>query len=226
MVLLDTNTTKGYTQLQIMPSHAIARRGKFHVIFHISFNKAADNWFLENIPRKTRMGFKNAIQRTASLVSQTVLFVCKIAKCLIVCGKRTDNLKEKGCYQHRISSNLRINCSRKKEFSAPSRELRERRPRGRDNLFIRWQAFSKPKATYAWDEPNYFVSLRFVEGTTSHHPEYKEARRASHSVALRRRVYRSGFRLPVDKKKNVALMNKSVQFFHVLSKGHCGELEG
>lgn len=28
MSLLDANTNKGYTQLQIMPSHAIARRGK------------------------------------------------------------------------------------------------------------------------------------------------------------------------------------------------------
>lgn len=32
MLLLDANSNKGYTQLQIMPSHAIARRGKI-IIF-------------------------------------------------------------------------------------------------------------------------------------------------------------------------------------------------
>lgn len=32
MALLDTNTGRGYTQLQIMPSHTLARRGNY--IFH------------------------------------------------------------------------------------------------------------------------------------------------------------------------------------------------
>lgn len=29
MGILDANTNKGYTQIQIMPSHALARRGEF-----------------------------------------------------------------------------------------------------------------------------------------------------------------------------------------------------
>lgn len=29
MTILDTSTGRGYTQMQIMPAHALARRGKF-----------------------------------------------------------------------------------------------------------------------------------------------------------------------------------------------------
>lgn len=32
MGILDANTNKGYTQIQIMPSHALARRGEFFLL--------------------------------------------------------------------------------------------------------------------------------------------------------------------------------------------------
>lgn len=37
MALLEAQTTKGYTQLQIMPCHAIARRGRFEYIRSVEF---------------------------------------------------------------------------------------------------------------------------------------------------------------------------------------------
>lgn len=37
MTMLDANTGRGYTQMQIMPAHALTRRGTFtHVIYPVS----------------------------------------------------------------------------------------------------------------------------------------------------------------------------------------------
>lgn len=38
MAILDANTSKGYTQIQIMPSHAIIRRGKLYSLNKLILN--------------------------------------------------------------------------------------------------------------------------------------------------------------------------------------------
>lgn len=39
MAILDANTSKGYTQIQIMPSHAIMRRGKLFIYYNKNINE-------------------------------------------------------------------------------------------------------------------------------------------------------------------------------------------